>query len=242
MKYFICFIGLIFPLYSYGQELHIEGCIVDSSGLVLQNIHVLNVTSQKGTTTNAEGDFYIPVQINDTLIISSVQYLNSIRVIKEKDLGKPINVVLKRNVRLLSDVVLSPRKLFLDTSTIYSGDIEMSLPFDNTSVKRPYVERRYDVLKPKVEFYGIGVAASVLGSFTKEYKDIKELKNLKKEDEITQSLYRVFNESFYTQSLEIPKDKIRLFIDYCLGKDLSLNLLVERNEIYLLIEHLKPIE
>ena len=40
----------------------------------VENIHVINTTAQRFTTTNARGEFSIAVTLNDTLSFSSIQY------------------------------------------------------------------------------------------------------------------------------------------------------------------------
>lgn len=37
-------------------------------------LHIMNLNLQRGTITNADGAFTIPVRINDTLYISAVQF------------------------------------------------------------------------------------------------------------------------------------------------------------------------
>lgn len=239
MKYIICFIVLFVVSQVNGQEQYLSGHVVDTSGIALSDIHILNKSLKKGTTTNQNGNFEIVIRLGDTLEISSVQYINIHKIVKRKDIGKPIQIVMHKNNRILSDIVLMPRPLFLDTTSRAQGDIDLKLPFKNNIVKRPYIDRQYDVLKPKAQFYGIGVSASFLGSFTKEYKEIKTLKIVKEEDSHRDRLYNYFEESFYSKTLRIPENKSILFIDYCLQKESDLNQFIETKNIYKLIERLK---
>ncbi len=239
MRNSIYLMFIFFTSMTYGQSILLKGLVVDTSGHTLQDINIFNRSVKTGTTTNVSGRFEIHICLNDTLEISSVQYIKRIKVISEIDLSSEMTIVLRENNRMLADIILIPYSSFLDTSFVKSKAIDLSLPFDNTLVKRPYIDRQYDVLKPKVQFVGIGIGASVLGSFTKEYKEIKKLKEIKKTDNYSKSLYTYFDQYFYTKTLEIPENNSVLFIDYCLRKEPGLIELLERKDIYTLINRLK---
>jgi len=51
----------------------------------VEGIHVLNQTSKLNTITNAQGEFVIGAQINDTLLFSSVKYILQEIVITEEN-------------------------------------------------------------------------------------------------------------------------------------------------------------
>ena len=239
MRNIICFILSLCTYVAIGQEHWVNGLVTDSTQTGIYDVHILNTTLNIGTTSNKEGNFEIPIRINDTLEISSVQYIKVVKIIQQNDVLQDLTIVLKRNNSLLPDVVLSPYTPFLDTTSVESGDIDLNLPFDHNFVMRPYTERQYDILKPKVKFYGIGVAASVLGSFTKEFKEIKALKKIKEKHQPSVELHEMFEETFYTKTLDIPNGKSAIFIDYCLEQEPELTEFVKSKDIYKLIERLK---
>lgn len=239
MKYIICLISLIYTIQLQGQDLYIQGVVVDTTGVSLEHVHVLNQNTQKGTISNKEGYFKLSVNINDTLVLSSVQHIKILKIVKVIDLENDITIVLTKIHQQLPDLILSPQSPFLDTSAVVPSEITLSLPFDNTIINRSYTERQYDVLKPKVKFSGIGISASVLGSLTKEYKNLGKLKDLKKEEDLTNNLYHCFSERFYEKTLGISQSKSALFIDYCLKQEPNLTQLVEQKDVYTLIERLQ---
>ncbi len=239
MKYLICLI-LIHITYTFqGQELSIHGSVIDTSGVGVKDIHIINVTQGIGTTSNTTGHFEILVNLWDTLEISSVQYTRVYKIINKIDLVEPLQIILNESIETLADIVLVPKKTILDTLPKEVGDINLNLPFKNNLIKRPYLERQYDVLKPKVKYYGIGVSASFLGSFTKEYKEIKKVRAIKVKDDSFGMLYTSFDEDFYIEKLNIPNQKLGMFIEFCIKNDPSIINLVRENELYTLIERLK---
>lgn len=238
MRYFFCFILFIYALQLKGQQVEVVGTVVDSNGLELPHIHVLNKNSHQGTTTGKTGRFKILAQVNDTLVFSSIQHLKQLYIVENRD---TVHIILSTKNRILPDIILSPGYPFLDTTANKAGDINLNLPFKNNLVVRPYEERQYDVLKPKVAFYGIGVAASVLGSFTKEYKELKTLREVKAKDKPKLEFYSYFEEEFYTKSLDISRDKVHMFKEYCLKRDPMISTYLKQDKLYVLIERLKEL-
>ena len=88
-----------------GQSVKILGRVV--SELDVENIHVMNKTSQIFAITNASGNFEITGKQNDTLVFSSVQHNPKVVVVSNKIvLNKVIYVVLETHVNELEEVVL----------------------------------------------------------------------------------------------------------------------------------------
>lgn len=116
------------------QNIKLKGKVEGAADL--ENIHVVNSTQNKNTTTNAEGVFSIGAKVNDTLKISSIQYKNKEVVIAEKHLAsKEIVVALKLKVNVLDEVFLKQKKL--------TGNLLEDI--NNSKVKRP------------INFYDVGI-------------------------------------------------------------------------------------
>jgi len=47
---------------------------VKNDSLLVENVHIINKNSHKGTVSNQFGEFQIPVKVNDTLIFSAIQF------------------------------------------------------------------------------------------------------------------------------------------------------------------------
>lgn len=95
------------------QEIEVLGKV--KSPLDVENIHVINKTAQKFTTTNVYGEFKITASINDTLVFSSIQHkLLSIIVDAEIITNKTLVVTLEEQLNTLDQVVVGK---------VLSGDI-----------------------------------------------------------------------------------------------------------------------
>lgn len=106
-KTILLFLGLFFILFSsIAQNRQIKGKIIDESGDPLQGVNVVVSGTQKGSQTNANGDFAIDVtdiQGAITLIISTTGYeTQTIRA----DYTQPVSVTLVKSVTILDDVVV----------------------------------------------------------------------------------------------------------------------------------------
>lgn len=75
MRYFIVFLFSIFTISSFSQKdtivSKLSGSVYNSeTRLPMSNVHVINTTKIKGTTTDGNGLFEITAKVNDTLLIS----------------------------------------------------------------------------------------------------------------------------------------------------------------------------
>ncbi|QRM88119.1 hypothetical protein FG167_02395 [Lacinutrix sp. WUR7] len=106
IKNIILFVFSLFSIcVSWSQTIEIHGEI-RSIGDV-ENIHIINKTSQKFTITNAKGKFVIPVKRNDTLIVSSIQNkIETLIISIEHILSKKIIITLEEQVNELDEVVI----------------------------------------------------------------------------------------------------------------------------------------
>jgi hypothetical protein len=104
----LIFLSLFFTLFSTAlaaQTIEISGSVVGVGDV--QNIHVINKSLNKFTTTNKMGGFTIEVRVLDTLVFSSIRYkLKAIQVKQEHIDEKRITVLLEENVNELDQVVV----------------------------------------------------------------------------------------------------------------------------------------
>ena len=108
----ILFLGFYMP-FIFSQDVEILGKV--ESPLDVENIHVINKTAQKFTTTNVYGEFKINASVNDTIVFSSIQHkLLSIIVDTEIFTSKTLNVTLEEQLNTLDQVVVGK---------VLSGDI-----------------------------------------------------------------------------------------------------------------------
>lgn len=103
--FIILFVTAFFPV-MYSQTIVIKGVISGKNDV--ENISVLNITSNHITLTDRDGKFNIGVEENDILRFSSVQYETINIIVNPKIiLAKNINVELEESINNLEEVVIS---------------------------------------------------------------------------------------------------------------------------------------
>ena len=81
--------------------------VVSSDNFLLQNVDVINKTSQKSTKTNDKGEFVIAVKANDSLLFYAKDYyLKRLKVSKEQIGQNNLQVVMIKKPEELDEVVV----------------------------------------------------------------------------------------------------------------------------------------
>lgn len=119
------------------QSVNLKGQVTASGDL--DGIHILNITAQEYTITNASGAFEVPVRLNDTIFVSSVQYTPQHIVVTSSifDL-KFMEVILTDRVNELDEVVVGK---------ILTGNLLTDI--ENSDAKRD------------INFYDVGIPGYV---------------------------------------------------------------------------------
>ena len=119
----ILFFVLIINCYSQDERINIIGTITHFETAV-QDVHIMNITSNKGTVSDTKGHFEISVKVNDSLSISHLEF-------KSKKISiKPINIengVLK--------LYIEPLTNYLETVEIKNHTLTGNL-LEDTIMKR----------------------------------------------------------------------------------------------------------
>ncbi|HUH29548.1 hypothetical protein [Gelidibacter sp.] len=120
LSFFMVF-GLHFMI---GQTVTIKGKIIADDDV--EGIHILNNTSSSFTISNGQGEFSIPVKLNDTLAFSGVSYLLK-KVVVGQDMinSKVLTVYLTEKLNILDEVVVG---------RILTGDLSSDLA--NSGIER----------------------------------------------------------------------------------------------------------
>lgn len=105
MKQKLLFLFFIATISVYSQSIEILGKVSSISDV--ENIHVINNTAQAFTVTDKNGEFKIPVKLNDTVVFSSIQYkLKEIVITKQILDNKAVLVKLNEQINVLDEVVV----------------------------------------------------------------------------------------------------------------------------------------
>ena len=124
---------LFFVNIIWSQTIEINGVVKGVSDV--ENIHVINKTSNKFTTTNKIGGFKLQVKLNDILVFSSIQYKLQSIIISPKNITEQYVVVnLIESVNVLDEVIVGK---------VLTGDLDSDI--NNSEVERP------------IDFYDVGI-------------------------------------------------------------------------------------
>lgn len=195
-------------------------------------LNVVNISLKKGTITNQNGEFNIPVRINDTINVSAVQYESQQFVVTKKIFRKQkVSFYLVPRINNLDEVFVDDRLLSgvldrdaghnilqQDLAAIKKADEQGLLP---DLSKKTTEERRLHTTTSGtgeidihfVSFLQVplaGLINRISGKRKKLQKHLAVSNDAKKMDEIQS----YFPKEFYVHTLEIPENMIEDFVAY----------------------------
>lgn len=206
----------------FGQQhfVDLKGTVTSTTEEVV-DVYVLNRTTEKGTITNLNGYFSIPVREKDTLEFSAVQFANKIIVVTASMLdAKNFIVPLEESLTALNEVVVKPFNLSGDLSTdlnnlplkpVVNGRT-LGLPNQNVKTLTPDERSLYTAMSG-------GPILSLINTLNGETKRLKKIVERNKKYQRTMRVKRYYADSLFINELEIEKNKIDLFMLYCEYKD-----------------------
>ncbi|MGJ8658899.1 MAG: carboxypeptidase-like regulatory domain-containing protein [Cellulophaga fucicola] len=187
--------------------------IVQLKGSVISNVqevvgvYVLNKTSNKGSITNENGGFSIPVRLQDTIEFSAVQFKNRQIVITQKILDfKNYIINLDETLEELDEVVLDQR----------TKVTAMSLGFVHANVKTLELAERELISGKTMSFDGIKNSLDPVINFVSgRTKMLNERVARNKRYATGQKMRHKYLDSITLTKLKIPKSRLQEFVLYC---------------------------
>jgi hypothetical protein len=209
------------------QEPVLVAGIVQSDSVRLADIHILNLSTRKGTISNQVGEFGITVSPNDTLIFSGIQFHTLGLIVDKKVLDKRIlRVELLSRVEELSEIELKGHDLdglfYIDTKRMRDSLPLMgkeAVDFSNQGSDDP-TSSNYVV--PTANILGL---VSLIGKKRREEKR-QEKSLLERKRAATGNIRKDLGDEVFEEQLGIPRLHIETFIRYCQKKDI-INLYID---------------
>ncbi|WP_309641897.1 hypothetical protein [Flavobacterium sp.] len=187
----------------------IRGQVVNDS-IKVENVIVFNTNARTGTITKFEGAFEISARENDTLVFSSLLFKSKKVVITKEDIENEVIIVpLKVFPNQLREVLVERNKT--KTPKINSqAEVDKKYFDDKQSSPKNTVMPNYNAIENGVDFVRL-------------YKDVLKLlrkKNPNKKDftsniNFTEVVMQKIHYSFFTNSLKLRDDEIKLFLVFC---------------------------
>lgn len=224
MKYFVVFLFILTSNFCFSQKdtlvTNLKGSVIHSqTKLPMSNVHVINASRVKGTVTSLSGTFEIEAKVNDTILFTYIGYENvKVKVTNDWIKQNPTKIYLSEKTYVLDEVVVAKYNLtgYVEVDTRLIPVADDSYRFSISGLPAGYESGSY---KP-------GAIAKLLGSisnptdflyniFGKRTKEMKKLKEMKKDDTVRNLLATKFDRETLAALLEINKDDIPLILQNC---------------------------
>lgn len=224
MRYFIVFLFSIFTTVSFSQKdtivSKLSGSVYNSeTRLPMSNVHVINTTKIKGTTTDGNGLFEITAKANDTLLISYLGFETiKVKVSNDWVKNKSSKIYLTEKAYALEEIVVTQYNLTgyiqVDTELIYVD--ESNYRYSISGLNEGYeVGDKSPGAVTKVLGAIFNPADFLYSAFGKRPKEMKKLKEMKKDDTVRNLLASKYDRETLAALLEIDKDDIPLILQNC---------------------------
>jgi len=209
------------------QEPVLVAGIVQSDSVKLADIHILNLSTRKGTISNAVGEFAITVSPNDTLIFSGIQFHTLGLIVDKKVIDKRIlKIELVPRIEELREIELKGHDLdglfYVDTKRMRDSLPimgEEAVNFSNQGYDDP-TSSNYVV--PSANILSL---VSLIGKKKRE-ENRQEASLLARKRAAADNIRNDIGVDVFEEQLGIPSAHIEPFIRFCQKKDI-INLYVD---------------
>ncbi|TBW27533.1 carboxypeptidase-like regulatory domain-containing protein [Gramella sp. KN1008] len=222
------------------QTTVLEGKVEAMNG-DLEKIHVINLNLEKGSVTDAEGNFQIMARENDSLYISSVQFENSTTVVtREMMEAGNITIVLYDKINELAEVIVDDIKLsgYLanDIGKISTTEFERKYKLQtdlNTIIAKDREQNPY--VKP-VANGGVRldkIAGAVIDKLANDKKPVP----FYTPRQIANKSIQIVGHRFFREDLGLAENEICNFVYFCTEDAPRFKNLVINSNALVLIEY-----
>ncbi|MEN8124147.1 MAG: hypothetical protein ABFR32_03380 [Bacteroidota bacterium] len=254
-RFFYSIILFIFSFQIYAQKdrIIITGEIKNDS-VSIENVHIINISSNRGSLSNKNGKFQISVKENDTLMFSDIQYMVKKIIINKQHLSdKELTVKLVFNTNKLDEVVIFKNKQPNNPLGLPNAGKE---PLNQIERKLNYYSQKSTpnvlldalILNPILGLFiprpggGIEDIYNIISGNRKKHRKLKSLMDQDEIDAINkirvQEIRTYFKDDFFIKNLSIPVEQIDDFIFFCLPKGI-VDLFLKNSNIELIDVFLK---
>ena len=223
MKYFVVFFFLVLSITAFAQvkapSQKVNGIIIsNTTRQVLSSVNIININKVRGATTDSRGYFEIDVQLNDTLHITSLGFQSlRVRVTNDWIKNKSTKIQLTEKAIALEEIVIRPFNLTgyleVDTKII---PVRENYRYSISGLTQGYEAGEYSPNAFGRVLGSIFNPADMLYNFFgKNPKELKKLKELKKDDTVRNLLESKFDRETIAVLLGIDKNEIPEILQRC---------------------------
>jgi len=223
MRYFVAFLFLLISITGFSQDNSLQkkvhGTIISgSTTFPLANVNIININKVRGTITNARGAFELDAEVNDTLHITMIGF-QSLRVRVTNDWIKNGNakIVLSERAIALEEVVVRKYNLtgYLEVDTKLIPEKE-NYRYSISGLPQGYETGEYSPKAFSRVMNSIFNPADMLYNFFgKKPKELRKLKEMKKDNTVKALLETKFDREMIAVLLGIDKKDIAEILQHC---------------------------
>ncbi len=220
MKYLLSILVFSCSLTAFGQRTYLNGVVRDSlSKDDMIGVHIRNIDASSVTSSNPYGKFKIPVQIGDTLVLSSVGHQTLAWIaIEEWSTGEEVEFLLPVNTVYLDEVVIGDFPKYdrfkemimeaqpVDTSLQIFG-VEPVIITGDKRLEESYIKNPLYALASPIDF--------VYQNFSKREKEKRQHYRLVKSQYTRERVSLKFNREWVAEMTQLEGDKLTSFISFC---------------------------
>ena len=212
------FIIVTISFYSQEKRKFINGKI-EFNNTVVSDVHIVNKNTKQGTIANDNGWFEIPVFIGDSLQFSHIN-LKSKQLIITKEIFTKKNLVieLEENTYALDEFTLEKQK------SIFYIDPQMVRPpiVNAKTLNLPYANTKPKTNNSIIEFSSGGVISidNLINTLNGNKRRNRIAEKIASEDISLLKIRKYFTDDFFLTDLQIKKEHITPFLNYCIQKNI----------------------
>ncbi len=223
MRYFAVFFFLLLYSTVFSQEAtqieRVSGTIVnDNDNLPVANVSIINLNKVTGSVTNDKGYFEMNVSLNDTLQVSLIGFTSiKVRVTNDWIKNKTTKIQMTEKAIALQEVIIQPYQLTgyleVDSKLI---PLRENIRYSISGLPQGYEAGEYSPAAfGRVMGSIFNPADALYNFFGNKPKELKKLKQTKKDDNVRNLLESKYDRETVAALLGIDKSEIPEILQRC---------------------------
>lgn len=206
---------VFFPLFCIGQSVKIHGKITNTKDV--EGIHVLNKTSRYNAITDQNGEFFINVRKQDTLVFSSINYsVNSVVVSEEIYTKQYVVVTLEEVINELDEVFIGPNLTGNLSTDIKNIKTEDQVNFDDVGIPG-FKGEPEEKIAPAVPTIPLAVNLEALYKhLSGYYRKLRLQREWESQNNTVAQIINLYGFAFFEEAYQIPSERLYDFLLYCI--------------------------
>lgn len=219
MRYFTVLFLFWIAAVSAQEPATVSGIILnDNTMRPLANVNIINVNKVRGTTTDENGRFALEISVNDTLHLSLIGF-KSLRIRATNDWikNKTATILLTEKAIALEEIVVRPYNL----TGYLEIDSKLIPERENHRYSISGLPQGYEAGEYSPNAFGrvlgsiFNPADALYNFFGKKPKELKKLREMKKDDTVRNLLESKFDREMISVLLGIDKNEIPEILTRC---------------------------